>query len=288
MSWSIIPESVQWLLTHPTFSRHPLRTLLRWVYWQVRQRLTDRPLQMSFVNESALIIHPREGLTGYWYVRLPDYDEQKFLLNYLQEGDVFFDVGANAGAYSVLAASLGCKVYAFEPVPKTFERLSANIHLNEAMRIEAMQTAVGEFPGRLSITTDLGPGNHLVLESDPNHNSIAVDVLTLSDLVTQVGAPSFIKIDVEGFELEVIRGAGDLLDSKILNGFLIETFRPQNWHLPKLRELEAILERHGFLPYEYDAAIHQLRALQRIDEGANNTFYFRDLDTVQSRLMRKI
>ena len=282
---SFLPTSLRWLLQHPVCRRHPLRTISRWIYWQVRYRLTSAPLRMDFIRGTMLEIYPREGLTGYWYVTLPDFDEQMFLLRFLRAGDRFLDVGANAGAFSVMAASSGCLAAAFEPVPETFERLKANARLNAHIgSIEVMPKAVGAQEGVMHMTTRLGTGNHLIEETDGVADSVAVQVTTLDAWAATHGFPSFIKIDVEGHELEVIQGGADLLRSDMLLGFLIETFRSHNWQLPKLREMEAVLAARGFFPYDYDAAANQLRSLKLPHEGGNNTLYLRDLKTVSERL----
>ncbi|SKB05904.1 methyltransferase, FkbM family [Prosthecobacter debontii] len=277
-------SALTWLLQHPVFRQRPLRTFCRWVFWQVRQRLTDKPLRLGFVNGSSLMIHPREGLTGYWYVILPDYDDHVFLLRFLRKEDRFFDIGANAGAYSVLAASVGSEVLSLEPVPETFERLVVNSRLNVASRIKPLQLAVGDSPGRVRITTDLGPGNHLTMNVSEESPSIEVDLVTMKCLSEKEGGPTFVKIDVEGYELEVLQGAGDLLSSRELIGFLIETFRPNNWHLPKFQELECLLAKYGFLPYAYDAAANRLYKLEKPSDGFNNTLYLRDINVVKQRL----
>lgn len=281
-----LPQPLRWLAQHPVFQKHPLRTSGRWLYWQIRQRVTRRPLKMGFINGSLLEVHAHEGLTGYWYVTFPDFDEQVFLLRFLQSGDVFFDIGANAGAYSIQAASAGCRVVAMEPVPKPFDRLMANIFLNEASgKIKALPMAVGEVEGRASITTDFGTGNHLTTATQSG-NVVNVDVTTLNRLGLTEGMPSFIKIDVEGYEPEVIRGGREVLRSPGLVGLLLETFRSHNWQSPKFREMEAILAEHGFLPFDYEAHHNRLIPLKTESEGGNNTFYIRDLALVKQRLQR--
>ena len=107
---------IKWLLTHPSTRERPLSVLARWGYWQFRQRITTKPCVVPFLRGTKLKVYPHEGLTGFWYVTYPDYAEMRFMERLLRPGDRFFDVGANAGGIAVFAASLGCKVTAFEPV----------------------------------------------------------------------------------------------------------------------------------------------------------------------------
>lgn len=273
-----------WIATHPVTRRHPFRTWGRWFYWQVRQRFTDAPKVISFVRGTRLAVYKREGLTGYWYLQLPEYEEMTFLERFLRPGDHFLDVGANAGAFSIFAASLGCKVTAFEPVPQTFARLRENLELNPELKtIEALNAATGAAAGTLRMTTGYGTGNR-ILQDGENLPSTEVNVVRLDAVIPDAAPPVFAKIDVEGHEWDVIQGATSLLASGRLLGLLIETFRPHNWQLPPLRALEARLAEHGFLPYDYDAHTHEIRELKKPDEGGANTFYFRDPAMVRSRL----
>jgi FkbM family methyltransferase len=279
-----IPENLRWLASHPITKRHPARTWFRWVYWQIRQRITHRARIIHFINGTRLAVYPREGLTGYWYVKYPDYEEMTFLAKFLRAGDVFYDAGANAGALSVFAAGLGCKVLAFEPVPETFQRLQENVDLNTPQfSILPLNLALGSTEGKLRMTTSFGTGNHIL---GPNESapSVEVEVSTL-DLVTKTNPlPTFLKVDVEGHELEVINGAVTLLNSSELVGLMLETFRPHNWKLPKLQELETLLRDHGFFPFEYDPSTNSIILLEHPHEGGNNTLYFRDSEEVQQRL----
>lgn len=242
---------------------------------------------MSFVGGTCLKVYPHEGLTGYWYVTLPDYEELMFLRRYLCEEDVVYDVGANAGAYAVFAVGCGANVIAFEPVPQAFRRLRENVELNSAVGpITTLNCAVGGEAGRLRMTTGLGTGNHM-LRSGESVPSVEVAVVTLDEVVRNHPMPTFLKVDVEGHELEVLKGANRILESTGLEGLLLETFRPHNWQKPKLQEIERILSSHGFLPFAYDAEINQIMALNEPDAGENNTFYFRSPDKIAERLKRK-
>lgn len=275
---------LEWLRRHPVTRRQPIRTWGRWLYWQIRQRLTTRPKVISLRNDARLWIYPHEGLTGYWYVGRPDYEEMEFLARYLREDDVVYDIGANAGGFAVFAASFGCEVTAFEPIPHSFRRLEENAALNHPRyRIEPFRLALGEETGSLFMTESLGTGNHVVSD-DGSEPGVSVEVTTLDEFVRSRTGPTFLKLDVEGHELEVLRGARDVLASPSLRGLLVETFRPHNWQMPKLRQMEDLLESHGFLPYAYDPWEKALARLGNPDEGDDNTLYLRDPEEARRRL----
>jgi FkbM family methyltransferase len=230
------------------------------------------------------MVYPREGLTGYWYLGFPDYEEMMFLSRFLRSGDRFYDVGANAGAFAVLATSMGCPVVAFEPVPVTFSRLIENAMLNRDLgSITCLEVAVGAGLENFLMTTGQGTGNH-VLKPGETAESIEVTVTTLDDVAGTHGFPSFIKMDVEGHELEALKGAESVLRSTELHGLLLETFRPHNWEQPKLRAIEGLLREQGFLPFEYDVTRNEIIPLDQPQDGGSNTLYFRSPDFIRDRL----
>jgi len=121
----------------------------------------------------------------------------------LHAGDLFIDVGANVGSYSVLAASLGARVIAIEAAPDTAAILRDNAALN-SKEIEVLECAVGASPGTTRFTAGRDSVNHV----DPESGPASVVMRTLDDIISeQVGPVSGMKIDVEGYELEVLRGA---------------------------------------------------------------------------------
>lgn len=169
---------------------------------------------------------------------------QKALVKYLQAGDIFIDIGANFGIHSLLAAKLvgpTGKIYAFEPVPVNLDLLMKNIKLNKLQNMEVLPCAVSNsnkqyvemyIPGEeVAITASL----HSCMERVV---SIEVQNVRLDDWVAFNMYPKLIKIDVEGAELEVLKGAGSLL---------------QRCH-PIL-----LIEVHGYVLSDFGASISELQ-----------------------------
>lgn len=139
-----------------------------------------------------------------------------FYADYIHRGDLVFDVGANVGIYSEIFTELGANVIAIEPNPYCSELLR-RFARNRSITVEAR--AVGEFPGRM--TLHLSDNHQLssanwewvkeVQRSYLHRNAkwigtLEVEVTTLDRLAEQFGTPSFVKVDVEGFDDRVLRG----------------------------------------------------------------------------------
>jgi FkbM family methyltransferase len=135
-------------------------------------------------------------------------------------GEVALDVGANIGWYSVLLDRLsapGARVLAFEPDPGSYRLLSTNLTANHAQHVTALNLALGEKPGvaLLHRYRESNNGRHTLLEGNTSGGTVEVPVDTLRNVWEreQLGARpvALLKIDVEGFECLVLRGAGELL-----------------------------------------------------------------------------
>jgi FkbM family methyltransferase len=138
------------------------------------------------------------------------------LVDSLKKGQVFFDIGANVGYYTILGAKLvGAqgKVLAFEPVTRNLSYLYKHVLLNNANNVSIISAACSD---TLSLTTFSLGSNHAMghiiqnnaLNNQVNEKIILVPTVTVDAVIQQLGySPNVIKIDVEGAELLVLKGA---------------------------------------------------------------------------------
>jgi len=128
-------------------------------------------------------------------------------------GAVALDVGANVGAYTLLLGQWvrpGGRVFAFEPAPEAYGGLTAHVRLNGlGDGVTCVRAAVSSSTGTATLTVDgLSGANRL----DASATGERVETVTLDDFCRREGVrPSFIKIDVEGAELDVLRGARETI-----------------------------------------------------------------------------
>jgi FkbM family methyltransferase len=143
---------------------------------------------------------------------------QNILAERLRPGMVFYDLGANIGLFSLLAARLVSptgRVISFEPDPETAARLKRNIVRNGYQNMTVVQAGVSSTTEKRSFkvadasSPDHGVGRFSEEESDGKN--ILVECVALDDFVRNAPAPDAIKCDVEGAEIEVLRGAKNVL-----------------------------------------------------------------------------
>jgi len=158
----------------------------------------------------------------------------------LSPGDVCIDVGAHVGYYTLLASKLvGPRghVYAMEPASATYAELRRNLELNEVSNVTALNLAAGAADGR-GILYDAPPGNagRASMQEPANVSdnlparSSEVDVLRVASVVAPEhhSRLTLVKIDVEGFEFDVLRGLEPLLDAGARAAVLME-LHPRLW-----------------------------------------------------------
>ncbi len=141
------------------------------------------------------------------------------MIEFLTDGDIVYDVGANIGVIGILLASCDkgrrSRVHCFEPEPSNFEQLGRNIVENElAGRVSAHRLALTDTPGELELFVRGGPGEgrHSTVESEGSTGSVRVAADTGDAFAASTGeAPDLIKIDVEGAEGRVLAGMSELI-----------------------------------------------------------------------------
>lgn len=163
-----------------------------------------------------------------------------------RQGWTVIDVGANSGLYAVQQALRGARVYAFEPNPECFRRLSKSVEANGlADRVVAFDTALGAAAGHgvLVVSPDSTPGGAVEPTDIASEGEVAVRIDTLDHAISELGlqAIDLLKIDAEGSECDVLRGGERTL--AIAKRVVLE------YHSNDLlAQVTALLREQGFTP----------------------------------------
>src|SRR6266404_8257887 len=127
-----IPATLRFILSHPLNRDRRFVALARFISWQVASRLRPE-IEFHWIEGATLKLRRgMTGATGNVYCGLHEFVEMALVLHLLRPQDLFLDIGANIGSYTILASKLcGAQTIAFEPEPRVARTLEQNIHAND-------------------------------------------------------------------------------------------------------------------------------------------------------------
>jgi FkbM family methyltransferase len=198
--------------------------------------------------------------------RLGSVEKEPFTVEWIEStlgpGDVLYDIGANVGPYSLIAAkATGARVFAFEPAPASFRDLAHNVELNDCVEsVTPVPLALWSETGLLPVrwkSGKAGAARHRFGRRKGVGEGPVTLGIRLDDAVDRLGIPppTHAKIDVDGHEVEVLRGAEQTLIRPEWRSILIELDRRET---DRNREIRELLVAAGF-----DEGVRQERTASR-------------------------
>lgn len=209
-------------------------------------------------RDYQLRFYPSNISTNLWIDSNCREGEMDLFEDYIQPGDTVIDVGANIGQTAIqscLKAGRDGVVVAFEAHPRTFRFLQGNLKLNGCTQVQAKNLALGDAAGVLHFS-DLSRDDMNEITAS---GTLAVPVQRLDAVVPAGTLIDLLKIDVEGFELPVLQGAGQLLGTTRCVFCEMCEAHVQRHHYTTA-ELLGLLEQAGFRNY----VLNGRRQLQRV------------------------
>ena len=213
------PEAIR--VQHAWY-RRVLRTLqFGWARLASREGYVEAhaaPFDASFIGPAADVITRHIFRLGAHEPAITRYLIENVRL---RSGEIALDVGANIGWYSVLLSRLSepdARIFAFEPDPESYRLLLRNLEANGARNVTPFNVALGEHVGTAELHRykSSNNGRHTLLDGDTRGGVVRVPVDTLGAFWERHGLGEqpirLMKVDVEGFEYFVLRGAGALLE----------------------------------------------------------------------------
>lgn len=181
-----------------------------------------------------------------------------YLKRRMRPGDLFLDIGANSGHFSLLAAKLGSEVISVEASPANCRLFSANVAANDlGSKIRLVEAAAGDKDGQIELQENWFNGMFSTTCSQPFWylrpfaKKITVPEVKVDDLVAEAGSERirFVKIDVEGAELTVLHGLNNLIGSGGAEMEFCLEFSPSWMTSEQAREIFSIFRENGYNAY---------------------------------------
>jgi len=260
------------------FMRQPVKYVLATLYRLMIFPINKRELRVkchTFYNDEMMIGLPSS--TDIYLTKGKSHDSEirlaRFMINYLDSGDYFIDVGAHYGYFSGLGSLLVGKqgrVTAIEAAPRTFEILKVNLSkktncefLHGAVSDESGSLTFYEFPNLYSEynTIDNSQFENSDWYKKYKPRAVSIESLVLGDyLKKQKRCPKIIKIDVEGAEFKVVNGAKDYLIEK--SPFVVLEYLASSRNNEIHRAAAALLVDLGYMPH----AINENGTIRTLEE----------------------
>jgi FkbM family methyltransferase len=269
--------------------RHPgldgrLAALARFVKRQTHKRVVGGELVVAWEGLQLAVAPDSPAAASAYYFGRPDWWEFAFLERFLRPGDTVIDVGANVGVYTLFLAKLVGPtgvVIACEPDAGNRAALRANLARNRFTHVEVVAAAVGDRDGTVQFLS--GRQTQSRIAGAGEHACAATPLATLDGLCRD-RTPVFAKVDVEGFEDAVVRGARGLMQRGL----------PPVWQLEvdpargaQLARLAAALAASGYRCFTWQPAAGALLPCDIARAGGNNLLAISDAAVVATRVERR-
>lgn len=163
-------------------------------------------------------------VSGYW-LGIYERPIQECLVRELRPGDIFYDIGANAGFFTLLGAKcVGPRgqVFSFEPLPENIRSVRTQLELNEAAHCTVVEAAVSDRDGTMQLCEGRDTSTARLAAARETAAGLPVRTVTLDHFIDAAPPPNFVKMDIEGSELAALHGAARLLGGQAPPTMLIE------------------------------------------------------------------
>lgn len=203
--------------------KYTISALLKFLF---SNSIVGRPLK----GTSRELFYERSQHLIFAFKRKLSYEPiiQNKVAPYIKDGDLVFDIGGNIGQYLLLFSELvgvSGRVVSIEPDSKNFTFLQFNVNINKILNTIILNTGLDKSTSILNFYRDTETGGRKgsfkkeFVESSFNGQIEEVNTITFDSLIDIYGKPQFVKIDVEGYEVNVLEGLTYALESTV---FLVE------------------------------------------------------------------
>jgi len=253
-------HTILFLIFQGTFFKVLIRKKSQRKY--AKAKATNKTSINIIYNGIKLNLYTDSKLSDILMFKQFEFEEQSFVKYYLKKGGIFVDIGSNIGLFSLIASKIVGKngrVYSFEPTPETFIRFKQNIKLNNIRNICPYNLAVSNKSGMRDFLVSHDGYDAWNSFGKPSAGEeiekIKVNTITFDEFMNQnnIGKIDLIKIDVEGWELNVLNGGQNYFNKSNSAAILIEfgDINLQNAGF-KSKDLYDLLLKFGYYMYRYD------------------------------------
>ncbi|MEO6456050.1 MAG: FkbM family methyltransferase [Ginsengibacter sp.] len=280
-------NSLRTLYKAPYNKKFPVFALYRFIYWKLIRFFKWENVKFRlWANRVILLNYGSFQSMWLMYNYYVDWEEFNLISKYLQPGDEVFDIGANMGYYTIWMSKFIAegKIHSFEPDAENFKRLQTNISLNNLQAlVKANKKAASDVDGKLGFTKGLEGENHIIDHTD--QNALTVTSQRIDSYVDQlnISGIAYMKIDVEGFEYAVLKGANAVLLNKRITIIQLEINKTISNSGRSINDVLELLNHYKYMLCSYDVIANQLKVVA-FSNKRENYFAVNDLEKINLKL----
>lgn len=281
--------SLKSLFSSPYNRQHPLFALWRFMHWKCIRIFKRKNVLYSLWDDKRIYLD-YDSFQSMWimYNYIVDWEEFNLVKKIVKQGDTVADVGANMGFYTIWMSKFTnapASIHSFEPDKKNYERLSKNIAANNLQQVVvANREGAGASEKEVMFTTGLDGENHIA--SEKSTNTVTVKLITLDKYCAakNIHHIRYCKIDVEGFEIDVLKGAEKMLAGKKIDILQLEINKTLQNSGNTAENLLEVINSIGYTLCSYDVTNRQLVPI-KYTAGRENYFAVADIEAANKSLL---
>lgn len=262
------------LYQSPYNQKNPISAFKRFLIWKGIKLLKINNFKYRFWHNRIIYLN-HDSFHSMWlmYNSWVDWEEFNLIMNFVKAGDIAVDVGANMGYYSLWMSKFTGEnghVFAFEPDEINFDKLNTNIRINElSNRITTVRKAVSNDCGIINFTVGLDAQNHIT--SNQEGQKVSIDSVNLDFYFKEnnIQHIAYLKIDVEGFELNVLQGCPEFMAAKRIDIIQLEINNTIRNSGASVNEVLNTLEENLYTLCSYDIIENKLTRITFNPEKEN-------------------
>jgi FkbM family methyltransferase len=269
-----------------TFALDRIYTFFYKIFWPYEKLIEIQGIKMV-INPREVSLEMLKTFEIYKENKIHEKETTELLKKIVKEGNLFVDLGANMGYFTLLAAKLvgpQGKVFSFEPEPKNYRCLLKNIEINNYKNVIALQKAVSDRKGKTRLyICDYDSGHHTINKFDgiesysrgrfTRKHSIEIETITLDDFFkNQEDSIDIIKMDIEGAEALALTGMDNILRKNKKLKMIVEFFPLLIRKMGNSPEefIRKLLEDYQFsiniIPGDYDAQKGEMIKIKEVSK----------------------
>lgn len=266
------------ILNNPFNRADKMRAVIKIVWWKFNQLFFFKPIIIEIAPGYKCICYPNSAYGSLVvYSTFPEFAEMNFLYQIIKKDDIFFDIGANIGVNSLLAASKikAGKIFAFEPANKALSNLYENIKINHLnQKIVVVNKVVSDKDGRdFFIFDEIVELSHISYSNSYKGKKEMRETITLDKFCMdhKLKRINVVKIDVEGAEFKVLKGFEGYLGKGLVEYLVVEINKACNLYGFTEMDVFNFLRQKGFIVYIFNKK-YKLEKLVDIEQTSSKTY----------------